>query len=459
MKRQEILIGLGLLLLVVGAKAPTLPTLYHWDEMGAYVHPARYLMNHSLWEVLPKRENAGAFFGHPPLLYVTVALAYRVLGESPVVSHSVILVFAFLGVYYTYRLGRYLAGDGAGILAAIFLFTTPLYFAQAGLVMGEMSITALGVMAVYYAVRGRYLAYALCGTLAVLFKETALAIVAGAGLYVLLAQRHERGLARRVIACALPALVLAGFFLWQRLATGKWVCNSYFVDNPLFRPSAGAVLEQAVWVMSWTFLRQYRVVLVFLIVLDFAVRGRGAWRREYIAFALIVAFFVVAFWFLYFGQRYILPCLPYLCVGAAAALAGLVHQRAARAATGALAAALFVVAWYGHDTGYGAADYDLQYLDVVAIHRQACAYVEEHYPEARVAARWPLQAHLGDLYQGYVRRPVRTVRFDEPFDVLFYATGRDLSPKQLDELVTLRNRLTLERRFERNGKWLELYRR
>jgi hypothetical protein len=68
---------LAIVLVVVVAKWPILPTPYHWDEMGAYFAPSDWLSERSLLDVLPGRHPAGTFFGHPPLLYLTVAALFK----------------------------------------------------------------------------------------------------------------------------------------------------------------------------------------------------------------------------------------------------------------------------------------------------------------------------------------------------------------------------------------------
>ncbi len=442
---------LALFALLVAVKLPTIRLPYHWDEMGAYVTPALNLANGGLKNVLVGFRPSPAFYGHPPLLYVSLALVYEIFGFSTIVSHSYVLFWSFLGLFYTYRLGHLLFNPTIGILASLFLLFTPLYFSQSGLVLGEIPITAAGVMAVYYAVRGRMLPCLICSTIAVLMKETAVAIPIAITVYACLFQRDHYGSRWKLLLFGLPVAVLGIFYFWQKAVTGDWVSNPYFGEHPMGSLDIGHIISNGIWVASFTCLHQYRVLWFLLILLCFLIAGKKAWKQEYVLFILIGTFFIGAFSIIYFAQRYILAVLPYLAIMSAGGLACILEKRLHQVIVGVFIVIMSISVLHEHQYGYGNFDYDMQYTDIVSINQQCCRYLEENYPEARIAAPWPVRLYLSRPWQGYVEHPLKIVDQRAGCDFVIVIG--------LAQNAAVSKGIVLEKRFEKNNKILRLYRR
>jgi len=442
-------VALALLLLLVVVKLPTLMLPYHWDEMGAYVTPAKNLADSGLRNIFIGFSPGPRFFGHPPLLYTSLALTYKVFGFSVAVSHGYVLFWSFLSIFYTYRLGKVLFNKIGGVLASLFLLFTPLYFSQSGLVLGEMPITALGVMAVYYAVRTRILPCVFCSIAAVLMKETAVAIPIAIAIYAIVFQKKCYGSTPKLLLFGLPVVTLACFYCWQKSVTGQWVANPYFSSHSMGSLDINNVLSKGVWVASFTCLHQYRALWMLLILLHVLIQGKKAWKIEYVLFGLIGLFIIGAFSVIYFGQRYILAALPYLAIVSAGAITSILQTRSCQIIIGAFIIVMSMSVRHEHECGYGNFDYDMQYTDIIAVNQQCCRYLEQKYPDVRIAAFWPIRYHLSQPWQGYVTRPLTVVKPSEDHDFVIY--------HKLPLNVTLPEGFVLRKRFEKNNKTLELY--
>jgi len=454
--KHEILTGIILLTVVIVGKAPTLHLPYHWDEMGAYVGPAHWLAQDSLVRVFPGGHPPAQFFGHPPGLYLSLATAYKIFGESIVVSHLYILAFSFLGVYFTYLLGAFLFDHTTGLIAALLLFFTPLYFAQSGMVLGEIPITAFGVMSIYYALRGRFLPYLLCGIFLVLLKETAIAFIAALLIYIFVTEKKGRASIMKILKYAIPLFVLGGFLIWQKITTGNFVGNPYFKSNPAWTLSLTGILSKAGWVIGWVFLHQYRILLTFIIFLYFIINQKSAWHKSYTLFLIIFLLFLGAFSFIYFGERYVLAFFPYFCITAAGAIVALIPTLKMQWIVAAFIIVAFCSQFYNHDKGYGNFDSDMQYTDVIAINQKVCAYIEDHFPDSTILAAWPISNQLRQPYCGYVRQPLLVVNSDKKIDVIVYAPGTNAKSRKLKGLIEQQD-FMLHKRFEKNGKVIEMY--
>ncbi|MBN1846270.1 MAG: glycosyltransferase family 39 protein [Sedimentisphaerales bacterium] len=469
--------GLLLLLLVVITKIPTLGLPYHWDELGAYIRPAHYLAGQGLWRVLPgtypdlpeyppepdRANPPETFYGHPAGLYFLLAAGYRLLGESILVSHLLAVGFAFLGVYYTYRLGSFLFRPLVGWIAAAGLFTSPLYFAQSGLLLGDLPIAAVGVCCVYLALTGRHFSACLAGVLLVYLKETGLAIVLSLLIYQYFTLERNPWRRRRLLLAAygLPVIVLAGFLLWQKIACGSVFPNPYRDHNAAILLAPADMARQVLWVLRWTFKEQYRLAWTGLILLHVLLHRRRALRREYWLFGLIGLFFLTAFGVLFFMTRYVLPLLPYLYLMGAAALVVLARRAITAAAVCLLILTAQATRLHPCFAGYANFDDDLQYLDMIAIHRRACRFLEKQADTPRVVTLWPVHWMLQEPYLGYVHRPIPVVMPDQPYDYLVLVRHQHCNSPNCDAGPLLAEIASgnchLVETIEQNGKSLQIF--
>jgi hypothetical protein len=332
----------------------------------------------------------------------------------------------------------------------------PVYFAGAGMFLGDLPIATLGVMAVYYGLERRPVAYLTIATLMVLCKETAAATVGALLVYVLVAEWREPGQKRRLAVIGSPLLALAFFFVWQRWASGSWFPNPWLNTHPPGPGTLGAILEQALLVLWSTFVWQYRWPLVLLIAVSMVWGPRQGLRREQLFFVLIAAAYVLPFCFIFYMTRYVLPVMPWLSLAAVGALLALVRRSWQRWALVGVLLAAFISQYYPHhNTGYYNYDDNMEYLDIIAINRQASQYVEENFPDGRILATWPFSFLLKQPFQGYVRRPLQVVEPGEPFDVMLYVDLPE-GHSPLRGLVA-GGQVTLERAFTQNGKRLHIY--
>ncbi len=425
---------LVLVAIVLAAKLPTLATPYHWDET-VWIGFAHNLAALPLWRVLPGCHPPSLFGGRPPGLYLPVAALFKVTGPSIRLSHLAIAGFAAAGVAFTYRLAALLYGRTAGIFAALFLFFTPMYFAQAGMFVADLPVAACGVASVYWALRRRYAPYLVCAVGLVLLKETALAIVFAVTAHVLISERRRgvAGAARAALPWAVPMLLMGLYYSAQKLTSG-----SFFIEfsEPFEWLQPGLVVSQYRTVTRWLFDEQLRWIFTALIAAHL-VSSRVARRRpELRLFGLIALCSGYSFSALYLLPRYLLPVLPYFFVLAAGALVGLFRRRAVQVAVGAALVALLVARLPGADQP-GTREWDLGYLAAVRTYAITAERLARDHSGARILTTWPLSDYLRRPELGYVHaslqaaraRDVRPLDDAVPFDVAVACSlGEDNSP-------------------------------
>lgn len=454
---SNLLFFFALLLLVGVSKYNTITLPFYWDEMGAYVGPSLFLSRTSLINALPGFHAAETFFGHPFLAYLSLGFLFKVFGESPIVAHVFALLISVVGLFYTYLLGCHLHGRTTGVVSVGLMFFTPIHFAQSGMVTGDMLILPLGVMAVYYALTGGYAKYTVSAVAMLLVKETSAALVVSIVAFSLL-----NGNYRCALIFAAPLLAIAAFFLAQWCFTGEILPNPYFKNNKLYELSLADASARTFNIFKSLFWDGYGFLQYGIVPLCLFLRKKRVYKKEYLLFAMIFFSFVIPFTFVFYLERYLLPVLPYLCVTAAAAIAALIESRVALGCVVAVIVLAKTTTYYGDRRMCGSHENNMEYSDVVAVYKEACVYIEEHLPEAKVVTTWPLNRALGDPGFAYVKKSVDAGIFsqDKPvtgYDVILYSEQSDCAgARALSEYIgEVRPRLVKE--FHKNGKSVKLF--
>ncbi len=396
---------------------------YSWDGAGFVVEAARDLGASDFWPLVAGHSD----FAHPPLFPVLLALTWKVLGSSLVVSHALVLPFFVLLLAATYRLGTLAGGRAVGVAATVVLALTPVALEELGQVYMDLPLAALTTAALvaWRAERAGWTTLLLA--LAVLTKLPA-AVVPSVLLVAEIDARRAAGkrVNRRMIVALVAALLMVPLWLgYHRLSTG-WT---------LSLPGRGSARPQDIEgfllclraAATLIFVAQGRAVVTALALLAAVVvlaRRRAPEDRLLVGtLAALPIFAWIAFSL--FGellQRYALFAYPALDVtafallrtalGSSASASALARSRrlvAPLAAAAAVASFAEIALLHPRQAREWRYDFrpeeDLGARDFVAAGVEAARWVEAHYPDARVYGSFPESYQLTRPYDGYVTRP------------------------------------------------------
>lgn len=453
------LVPIVIVLLVIVFKLPTLQTPYYWDEAGAYFAPSLWLSCRDLLDLLPGRHPAGMFFGHPPLLYFLMAVLFKLFGHSPVVAHLPIVLFAAAGALYTFKLGEFLFDRKVGVGGAALLVAAPLYFAQAGMFLGDIPAAACGVATVYYYVRKSHYRYLLFGTAAVLIKEHAALLILVLMLFDCPRLSMQIVTIRTRLWHSLPLLMLGIFFIMQKLMAGSFLPNPYFASNPFLAISPAAFAFKLAFVNYWAYFAQGRFMLAIVTLLA-AWRFRRSLPGSFPLLAAIIGSYLAAYSVIYCLPRYILVILPFICLLGSASLAFLVKGELRYAAA---LTALMLTGFFAPDLKGSAQnnfETSMQYKDVVSIHRQAAAYLERNASGELIYAPWPLSVVWTKADYGYLKMPLKMTA-DPHSSWKYVALPQQADRAQVEAIEALIGKSSVDKvaHFESNGKVIDLFSR
>ena len=392
---------------------------YYWDEGGYYI-PAALDFYHHGW-LIPQFTNA-----HPPLPNILLGTLWHIFGLHILATRLFVCAVAAAALTAIFRLTQRLLDAPAAISVTLLTAVYPIWFAQSTLAHADIFAAAftLWAFALYLPMtaaqhprvdRTRSQVYvAILFSLAALSKETA--IVEPAALIALeaalLFRERNSVQARRehlrwIGALAVPFFPLIGWYAYHRARTG------FTFGNPVYlRYNATANFTAA---HIFTALR-YRFVHLFWqrniwlpIVLAVAClllprRPRSEVQPLTSSARLTCVLLIVANWiaFSVLGgallTRYLLPIYPLillLCVDTW-------RERTPWLTwlTAATAAMFISGLWINPPTAFAPED-TLVYRDMILVHQQAIAFVNQRYPDATVLTAWPVSNDLFNPELGY----------------------------------------------------------
>jgi 4-amino-4-deoxy-L-arabinose transferase-like glycosyltransferase len=416
---------------------------YYWDEGGYYI-PAALDFYHHGW-LIPQFTNA-----HPPLPNILLGTFWHIVGLHILATRLFVCAIAAAALTAIFRLAQRLLGASAAISLTLLTAVYPICFAQSTLAHADIFAAAftLWAFAIYLPATSlqpssesglqarsdtgsNQITVAILFSLAALSKETA--IVEPASLIALEAVRliHNRRSPqlrqehlRWIGALAVPFLPLVAWYAYHRARTG------FTFGNPVYlRYNATANLTAA---HIFTALR-YRFVHLFwqrniwlpillaVVCMLLPRRPRSELQPLTNPTRIACAVLIVANWiaFSVLGgallTRYLLPIYPIillLCVD-------IWRERTPWIVWLTMAtAAMFISGlWINPPTAFAPED-TLVYRDMIVVHQDAIAFVNQHYPDATVLTAWPVSNDLFNPELGYTTHrtrvtPVENFSFDE----------------------------------------------
>lgn len=400
-------------------KWPYLDLPYYWDEMGVYANGAIDMAMRKSVSLMPEALHPELSRGHPLLAYAVFALSYQWFGISPVVGHVTALLIAVLLLAVVLGYTRSFWGNGAAVLALVFLAVQPLFIAQSGLVLPEMLLGLFCLLALWSYTRHHHGFFALFASLALLTKETAIVLpvmaIAASLSYRLLHKEPIGWLSFKWFWWLVPLLVYVGFLLIQKQQHG-WYFFGVHTDSINLHPQKIAhKLYYYTHFLVWQQGRYWVGIVGFLLLVHAGLTGgrfglswlldslrRVSWAAWVIAFYLLG---IVSFSSLNFDMnRYMLPALVVMAVPVGVMLNQVCSQKLAvrLALVVALVANCCLFLWPNRFTY----DVDMSYVDEVKVLQKGVQWFERNIPEGSlVRTHFPCWFATTNATLGYLSAP------------------------------------------------------
>jgi len=395
--RRVLLVSAAIAIFVALSHIAFLKLPFYWDELGQFVPASLDLFHDGSW--IPHSTIANV---HPPGVMAYLAAVWSITGYSIAATRLAMLALAAWGTVLTFRLAIRMGLQwNAAILAAGFLATCPLFFAQSMMAELDMPAMVFLMLALGLFLEDRIPAAAFACTVLVMVKETGL--VAPACFCVFLWLEGRR---REALWFLLPVAPLIIWLIALHRGTGHWFGNAAFTQYNLWYPLHPVRLTLALlrrlyylfggtghWIGAVALVIAWRGTTLF--------RAR-AWR---IAGSLLVAHVLLVS---VLGgavlERYLVPVLPILYIAFAAAIWQLAPRWRIVSAV-SLAAGLLVANFVNPPYPFPWEN-NLALTDFVRLDAETAQYLEARFPKARIAAMFPLASAYRRPEFGYVHHPL-----------------------------------------------------
>ena len=411
-----------LILCVVVAHVSLLRVPYFWDE--TYFAPAArdVFLTGKLIPVSVVAES------HPPLVYIWLAIWWKLFGFSVLVARIAMLAIAVITLAGVYYLARLLAKGAVPIVVTTLIAVYPVFFTESTFVHLDMAAAGLTLWALVTYIMGRRWTPGLLFALAALAKETA--IVAPLAVFVVtivLAIRSRkqgaefsiRSAWRAAFSLLPPLLALVFWFAWLHHASGAVFGNSGYVQDNLFGTLHPTRIVLACARHLWHLLGYLNLfVLTGLAAIIFAIGPRALPSRPFgqnsHAWLLLAA--VVVGYILMLSvvgaitiARYLLPIYPIIMLALVLAISSRTKWWPVAAC---LTAAAFVLGLFPYTSRFAfVRDNNLAYLDFVALQQTAAEHISSGN-KVRVLTTWPISGELSASWLGYTKQPPEILQID-----------------------------------------------
>lgn len=372
---------------------------FHWDELGQFVPSALDLWRDGAWVPHSAPPNP-----HPPGVMAYLAGVWSIVGYSIEATRAAMLLIASLAVLAAFLLAIELGRDAPGapaFAAAVFLMASPVFFSQAVMAQLDMPAMLFTSLALLWFLQERLALAVIASAALVMTKETGLLVPLVFAVW-LAGERRYRDAALFLI----PAAPLAAWLGVVEHATGHLFGNTAFTEYNLFYPLHPVRLGMALLRrVHYLFLADFHWVGTAALI--YAWRGTRlfrsrAWKVAWVLFAAhSLAVTVLGGAVL---ERYLLPVLPVLYSGMAAAMMFL-RPPLRGAAVAVLALGLAAGNFWNPPYPFPHEN-NLAWTEMVRVHREAAGFVQLRYPGTAIATAWPLSAALTRPDFGYADHPL-----------------------------------------------------
>lgn len=466
-KNKGLIFLIGLILLLIGLKIPTLSLPYFWDEAWPY-STAVHLMYENGLSLLPGAIPFDISRGHPLFFHFMNAAALHVFGNGITGSHIFPLLISILLMIVNYIFCRTFFSEKVAIITSSILLVQPVFLAQSALLLPEMLVALLSLLTIYSFLKNNTWTYLLFGTLLLLTKESGIVAILSCGFWQLIelfvVKKNKFSLkndiTKLVIIC-IPIILTSLFFILQKIKTGYFFLPLYTNgDNFLIR----SILEKLKNYSAYLFIYQGRNVLSFALIISLLVfflikkiKLKSAQSKTILVLSFFVIFYLIFSSANFYSPRYLLTILvPFIII-----VSFFVTEISSGNKLVYYPVVLLILGvgiYFCFDKKH-VSDHSLSYVDAIEVSQEMTRYCrKENLQDKNIVANFLMRTYLTDKYSGYVSQEnlFKNIQVNATNNTEYLI---QTNFEKLEFLEQLKNtkKLKLIKRFEKNYCFSEIY--
>jgi len=461
------LLFLVILVFLVVIKVNILTAPFHWDAMGYVIPAAENVYNKGV--IINKTDSTG----HPPLFFIGLALMWKIFGKSLLVSHLFNIFWGGLGLTFLFFLAKELYGKRVAVVATLLLAFNQIFFSQLGILHLSTALTSMAILSVYSYIKQKYLLYIIATSLMLLVKETTVVILLSILLFdffLNLFKKEKLGVVfKRIGYLSLPGVSLLIWFFSHWLVTG-WVFRTQAIVNKgsdFLYLCGEFFVRYLIYDFTIENVNKANWIIFLLVVISFVFLIKKRSFKYEILFLLIMVMNIAFFAYTDDMPRYFIIIFPfYLLMGAKASVMltdGFKYRKIILIVILLFMIGFSVMNYTGtRNTDGWRLESNMEYLDMVRLHQKVCKFIEENYSSYKILTRQPLNFELQNPWFGYVKKPIKIIKFKE-FDnhndvlVIWSSQSNFLDMRRFIEFS--KKQLKMIKYFSYKGKIVKIFKK
>jgi hypothetical protein len=232
--------------------------------------------------------------GHPPLFFMLLGTLFSIFGKSLLVAHILILIFALISLYFTFKLGELLFRWEVGLLASILLFFHPYFLAQTGLVFLATAITALFTTSIYFFLKAKKINYMILSSFLVLTDLLASGLAIILFLYNLFEDYrkkiNKKIRKKNILIYSVPLLVISTWLICNKIKYGVFLTAINHSD--LVKTNFIEILLNSFYLIKLILFDNFNWILILVLILVFLFKIDKSKLKKRISISFLITLII-----------------------------------------------------------------------------------------------------------------------------------------------------------------------
>jgi hypothetical protein len=435
----------------------------YWDECWVYFPAAKTLAATSP-TLIPGELDPAVYSGHPLLFLFLSSIWATLFGDSNFTMHLFPLFISMGLVFAVFYSSKNWFGIKVAVFTTILFSLQAIFLSQSSFLLLEVMVGLFVLLTYFFFFEKNYLAFVICGTLALWTKESAYvlipALALGSTIEFLLFKKELKTFLLQLGLTGLVFLLGFSFFILQKINVGWFF---YPLHIGYIDLSYGMLTYKLSVIRDIIFFNQGRLYITYLGLIGmafFALRYKKIPQADLLRLIhlSIFIFGFIAFAAINFlSNRYLIAAIPMVIMIFVYVISTLFNKAYNNTL---LLCALTIVAFFAtvSSKSDGLGDTELAYSDMVSCHEDMVSFLNKnHVPkDAEITTHYLMKFILSNPYSGYNAIPYTNLQ-DKPSATTSYYIFSAIEYDPLYDAYKKDSSLKLLKRISKGKAWCEIY--
>ena len=435
----------------------------YWDECWVYF-PAVKTMAAVSPTLMPGELDPAVYSGHPLLFLFLSSIWITLFGDSNFAMHLFPLFVSIGLLFALFYVSKNWFGIKVAAFSTILFSLQAIFISQSSFMLLEVMVGLFVMLTYYFFLKKSYLAFILCGTLALWTKESAYvlipALIIGATIEFLFFNKNSRSFLLQISLIILVFLLGFSFFILQKMNVGWFFFPLHIGYIDL---SYSMIMYKMNGIVDSLFFTQGKTYITWLGLIGFLVfliRIKNADQKHlmyFIYFSIFVFGFSLFAAINFLSTRYLIAALPFIIISFVYFISSVFNKKSYN--TGVLI--ILCIAQFSatlasrNNEPY---DTEISYIDMVKCHTDMIRYMNDIHikKDSEITTHFLMLGILSNPSCGYVKEPYTRIQ-NQPTDSTKYYIFSSIEYDPIYNEYKEKKSLKLVKKISIGPAWCELY--